>query len=104
MPFRVVFGPFLLVLSLAACAPISFSGAESEVGATSQLANVECPHFPADGALTICTMEYMPVCGQDAQGSWRTYSNACDACASGAIRHLGTACETQSSSEESNGK
>ncbi|MEQ3695856.1 MAG: hypothetical protein ABNH02_02690 [Pseudomonadales bacterium] len=104
MSFRVAFGTFLLLLSLAACAPFSFPGAESDVVAAPQPTHVECPHFPADGALTICTMEYMPVCGQDSQGSWRTYSNACDACASGATRHLANSCEMQSNSEESNGQ
>ncbi|WP_298634553.1 hypothetical protein [uncultured Umboniibacter sp.] len=104
MTYRVVFGTFLLLLSLSACAPFGLSGAENDVGATSQTLEVECPHFPADGALTICTMEYMPVCGQDSQGEWRTYSNACDACASGAIRHVAKACEIQTDSEESNGQ
>lgn len=29
----------------------------------------------------VCTREYRPVCGQQKDGSWRTYGNACDACA-----------------------
>ncbi|RMA79399.1 hypothetical protein [Umboniibacter marinipuniceus] len=104
MPFRVVFGTFLLLLSLSACAPFTLPGDESEEAEASQPIKVECPHFPADGALTICTMEYMPVCGQDTQGEWRTYANACDACASGATHHLANSCEMHANSEESNGK
>jgi len=42
---------------------------------------------PEDGFITcgeerpeVCTMEYVPVCAELEDGSWKTYSNACSAC------------------------
>jgi len=46
-------------------------------------------------SLQICTMEFVPVCGQNEYGEWRTYSNSCDACASDAKQYANDACEYQ---------
>jgi len=40
-------------------------------------------------------MEFVPVCGQNEYNEWRTYSNGCDACASGAQQYAKDACEYQ---------
>ena len=49
--------------------------------------------------LKICTMQYVPVCGQNPDHSWQTYSNGCDACASGATKYLPNSCEYQDQNE-----
>ena len=33
----------------------------------------------------VCTMEYLPVCGNLSAGGMKTYSNACSACSDAAV-------------------
>jgi hypothetical protein len=37
---------------------------------------LKCPEVRPD----VCTMNYDPVCGRLSDGSFKTYSNACNAC------------------------
>lgn len=49
-----------------------------------------CP----DNRPEICTMEYDPVCAKYADGSWKTYPSACNACSDKkVIGHRPGACE-----------
>ncbi len=42
----------------------------------------------------ICTMEYVPVCGQDQAGKLRTYASGCTACADSKVtRYRSGSCE-----------
>jgi hypothetical protein len=44
----------------------------------------------------VCTMEYMPVCGQLIEGGERDYSSACNACADDAVASYAPgACEKE---------
>ncbi len=33
----------------------------------------------------VCTMDYRPVCGEQSNGSFKTYSNGCTACSDQAV-------------------
>ena len=64
-----IFLLFAGVVWLSACQPVvppDIAGAVS----------VNCPETRPEA----CTMEYDPVCGSLADGSSRTFSNACSAC------------------------
>ena len=49
----------------------------------------EAPSEPAEPELTVCTeprspmctQDYVPVCGRLEDGAWKTFGNACSACA-----------------------
>lgn len=60
------FGTVFLALALSAC---SSSSSVSE-----QLRLCEDPRPE------VCPMSYIPACGYNADGSFKTYSNACAAC------------------------
>lgn len=36
----------------------------------------------------MCTLEYLPVCGVTADGTMKTYSNGCNACANPAVGYF----------------
>jgi hypothetical protein len=44
--------------------------------ATNNMESLECPEVRPE----FCTMDYDPVCGKIAGGSFKTFSNACNAC------------------------
>ena len=92
MRFIAVIVTVLGCLSTSACSYLYLPQPTVEVVET-PTPEVLCPIFERDSALTVCTMKFMPVCGETINREWRTYSNACDACASGATRHLPNACE-----------
>jgi len=79
----------LLTLLLAATTALSGACSQTDKG-TSDTATAAAPPSPADipgislctdPRPEICTQQYAPVCGVRDDGSRRTYSNACSACA-----------------------
>jgi hypothetical protein len=44
----------------------------------------------------VCTMDYTPVCARHEDGSYKTYSNGCTACANPSVAaYMEGACETE---------
>lgn len=66
----VVFG-VALPLCAATC-PGGGAGEDPEL-----TVETEC----SDPRPEMCTRDYNPVCGKDAYGAWKTFSNGCTACA-----------------------
>jgi len=62
-------------LALGACATSASEGIEPMADAT----------ICEDPRPQVCTMDYRPVCGSLDDGSTKTYSNGCGACADAAV-------------------
>ncbi len=77
-----------LVVNLAAC-----TATPTTIVDENTVQETICPKN--SNALQVCTMEFVPVCGQQVDKTWRTYSNGCDACANDATKYLPDACEYQ---------
>jgi len=74
----------LLALALAGCA-----GGRGPAAAA-QPAEMIC----VEPRPEVCTMDYRPVCARLVTGDYRTYANACAACADpSVVGHLPGACE-----------
>jgi len=74
----------LLTFSLIGCTSKSADGGSETTALT------EC----AEPRPQVCTMDYRPVCGQDRDGAWKTYSNACGACSDATVLgHRPGSCE-----------
>lgn len=71
-----------MTLRLAVALLALLAGCSGRSGPTAEepgLTRCEGPRHP------ICTQDWSPVCGQQEGGEWRTYSNACSACADPAV-------------------
>ena len=60
---------FTAILLLSACG-------SSQQLPTGKMESTKCPELRPE----MCTMDYNPVCGSLSEGSFKTYSNGCNAC------------------------
>ena len=68
-----------LYLLSAVCFCLGLMACQSSESAIEQADKVELTVCP-EARPQICTMEYMPVCGSNSNGTSKTYGNACSAC------------------------
>jgi hypothetical protein len=80
----------LTIVAMASLLVVACSTPPPEQASASTPALVACE----DPRPQICTADYDPVCGRLADGSYKTYANACSACGDAAVSgHRPGACE-----------
>jgi hypothetical protein len=67
IPRRWIF--FITILFVSACG-------STQQSHTVTMESIKCPELRPE----MCTMDYTPVCGNLSDGSFKTYSNGCNAC------------------------
>ena len=60
---------FITILLITACA-------STQQPHSVKMETIECPELRPE----MCTMDYNPVCGNLSDGTFKTYSNGCNAC------------------------
>jgi hypothetical protein len=66
-PIMVAF--YIAILSVSACG-------STQQQSTEMVPSIKCPELRSE----ICTMDYNPVCSTLSDGSFKAYSNGCNAC------------------------
>jgi hypothetical protein len=84
---------FSLFVIFSMAVPV-LSGGQSIKGPVEGSGQVETMTICQEPRPQICTMDYQPVCAQLEGGTFKTYSNACTACADTLVSgHSEGACE-----------